>query len=184
MMSTMFVPAEALDDSIPPADRPGLWLLNISGYARLAHATMLEALLFQRSLVDAPLQTLLVDDPPSPTSPFLMHRWLVHSLTPAARKTALAVRLNLASRQLVGAAIAVRNTGFRGRAYPATLPAEAGLNQPNALTGLPLRYTLDASGSARIEIPGVTARQLKNHFALLALALPAPAQVKPRAADR
>ena len=64
-MSTMFGGGRPLDDTLlPDAARHTLSILNASGYARLTHATLLEALLFQRSLVDAPLQTLLVDDPP------------------------------------------------------------------------------------------------------------------------
>jgi hypothetical protein len=187
MMSTLFDGGQLLDDSLLPDDtRRTLSVLNISGYARLTHATLLEALLYQRALIDAPIGTLLAEDPAPPTSPLQMHRWLAASLTPAARRAALAARLNLADRQLVGAAIVIRNAGLRQNAYPSKAPREAAASQPNALTGLPLRYTVDASGLARIEIPGVTAEQLGGSHMnpLLKLDLPVPRPARAPAAGR
>ena len=169
-MSTMFGGGRALVTPSSRTPRGTRCRSCMPAATRVSPTTLLEAVLFQWSLGDAPLQTLLVDDPPPPTSPFLMHRWMVHSLTPAARKTALAVRLNLAGAVNWSAPpSSVRTAAFRERAYPAALPAEAGVGPAQRAHGLPLRYTLDSSGSARIEIPGVTAAQLENCDAGLAL---------------
>jgi hypothetical protein len=188
MMSTMFDAGRELDDLLVGPD--GSWhtlsLLNASGYARLIHAALVEASLRQRTVIDAPLETLLAFAWQRPLRSRWPHRWLAETLSPVAGRVALETRLTLAARQLVRAAIDVRAAGLRDGRYPATAPDGTAFSQPNALNGRPLRYTRDGSGSARIEIPGVTAKELWDAHGrpLLGLDLPAPRAAKAHGAVR
>jgi hypothetical protein len=82
-------------------------------------------------------------------------------------------RLNLAGRQLLRAAIAIRSSGLRDGRYP-DAPRAVGLDEPNVLTGRPLTYRREADGSVRVEIPGVTGAELGEPATawLLAVELP------------
>jgi hypothetical protein len=188
MMSTMFDAGGQFDDLLVGPD--GSWhtlsVLNASGYARLIHAGYVEASLRQRTVIDAPLETLLAVAWQRPPRSRWPHRWLAEVFTPIMGHAALGARLTLAARQVVRAAIDVRAAGLRDGRYPAITPEGTAFSQPNALNGRPLLYTLAASGSARVEIPGVTAKRLWDPHGrpLLAVDLPAPRPAKVRGAMR
>jgi hypothetical protein len=164
------------DDPSAEGGDPGARLsFNLAGLSSLAGAGALEAAIHQTALVDTPLPVLLADQTKSRSSPLQIHRWWAESLTRAARRSAFNARFTLAQRQLVRASLVLRAMGTAARAYPAGRPPQAGLDQPDALTAMPLRYEIAADGSARVEIPGVSIDQVKiarRHPAFLAVDLP------------
>jgi hypothetical protein len=137
-------------------------LLKVTGFEPLTRAAVLEAALRQVTFLDASFPVLMAGAPRPASSPLFLPRFMAEMLTPSAVRAVLSVRLTLAERQLVRAALTLRAQGVGGRAYPPGRPTKAGLDEPNALTGLPLQYSLAADGSARLEIPGVTTEQMKG----------------------
>jgi hypothetical protein len=153
-----------------------------AAFGPLYHAALLEAQLDQLSLIDAPLEELLSQPHPPPKwRPDLRLGWMI---TPPTRRIILRARLTLAARQLVRAGIVIRTAGVRDGRYPPTAPDEPPFNSPNALNGLPLRYTLDGSGSARLEIPGLTTQDLWGPHGKPLVALDLPVSGSARAQMR
>ena len=150
-------------------------LVKVTGLETLARAAVLEAALQHATFLDAPFPVLMAGSPRP--SPLFVHRLVAETLTPSAIRAVLSIRLTMAQRQLVRAALNLRAEGVAAGAYPAGRPAEAGLDEANPLTALPLQYSVAADGSARLEIPGVASEHLKvmrrNPILGLGLSLPA-----------
>jgi hypothetical protein len=171
------------DDPSAEGGDPGARLsFSLAGLSSLASAGVLEAAIHQTALVDAPLPALLADPAKSLSSPLQVHRWWAEPLTRAARRSAFNARFTQAQRQLVRASLVLRAMGAGARAYPAGRPPQAGLDQPDALTAMPLRYEVAADGSARVEIPGVSIDLVKiarRYPAFLAIDLPSWRRAQP-----
>jgi hypothetical protein len=99
---------------------------------------------------------------------------MAEPLTRAARRAARRTRLTLARRQLVRAALVLRSTAATHGRYPTDPPGDAGLDEPNALTAMPLVYAAAPDGSALVEVPGLPNDGLGNGYPPVRLVLPAP----------
>jgi hypothetical protein len=130
-------------------------IFRLTGLLNLTRASALEASLGEAALLDAPLPALLMERPLPSSSPFLVHRWMAEPLIRSARRAILVARLTLARRQLVHAALVIRALGVAAHRYPTERPSDAELDQPNALTRVPLSYSTSGDGSARVAIPRV-----------------------------